>query len=155
MKKAYFPPCSSVQREPEEVKENSGEAPVRNGIMVCVTGQRSCERLILHGVKRSQPGEDGSKPPLYIVHCVPNGRRVMNSIDEADAIEYLFTCAQYAGAELTILRTDNVQQTLADFAHEHNVGVIILGAPGEQGEHNGKFARSLQEYLPEIEFDVR
>ena len=125
------------------------------GIMVCVTGQRSCERLIMHGVKRSQPDEYGVRPPLYIVHSVLNGQKFMNSPDEADAIDYLFTCAQYAGAELTILRTDNVQQSLADFAHEHDVGVVILGAPGEQGEHNGKFARSLQELLPELEFDVR
>ncbi len=135
-----------------ELLTRAGSAPA---IMVCVTGQRSCERLILHGVKRSEPGADGMRPPLYIVHCVLNGQRFMNSSDEADAIEYLFTCAQYAGAELSILRTDNVQQTLADFAHEHGVGVIILGAPGEQGEHNGKFARSLQELLPEIEFDIR
>lgn len=127
----------------------------KEGIMVCVTGQRSCERLILHGVKRSEPDENGVRPPLYIVHCVLNGQKFMNSPDEADAIDYLFTCAQYAGAELTILRTDNVQQALVDFAHEHDVGTIILGAPGEQGEHNGKFARSLQELLPEIEFDVR
>ncbi|MBQ1818465.1 MAG: hypothetical protein II124_07505 [Clostridia bacterium] len=135
-----------------EVLTRAESAPA---IMVCVTGQRSCERLILHGVKRSEPGGDGVRPPLYIVHCIQNGQRVMNSPDEADAIEYLFTCAQYAGAELTVLRADNVQQTLADFAHEHGVGVIILGAPGEQGEHNGKFARSLQELLPEIEFDIR
>lgn len=127
----------------------------KRGIMVCVTGQRSCERLIMHGVKRSQPDENGLRPPLYIVHCVLNGQKFMNSPDEADAIEYLFTCAQYAGAELTILRTDSVQATLAEFAYEHDVGVIILGAPGEQGEHNGKFARSLQELLPDIEFDVR
>ena len=133
-----------------ERNENAGR-----GIMVCVTGQRSCERLIIHGVKRSEPDESGVRPPLYIVHCVMSGQRFMNNPDEADAIDYLFTCAQYAGAELTILRTDNVQQTLADFAHEHGVGVIILGAPGEQGEHNGKFARSLQELLPEIEFDIR
>lgn len=135
-----------------EVLTRAESAPA---VMVCVTGQRSCERLILHGVKRSEPGGDGVRPPLYIVHCIQNGQRVMNSPDEADAIEYLFTCAQYAGAELTVLRADNVQQTLADFAHEHGVGVIILGAPGEQGEHNGKFARSLQELLPEIEFDIR
>ena len=127
----------------------------RKGVMVCVTGQRSCERLIVHGVKRSEPDENGVRPPLFIVNCVLNGQKFMNSIDEADAIDYLFTCAQYAGAELTILRTDNVQQTLADFAHEHDVGVIILGAPGEQGEHNGKFARGLRELLPDIEFDVR
>lgn len=125
----------------------------RNGIMVCVTGQRSCERLILHGAKRST--ENGEKRPLFIVHCVLYGQRFMNSKNEADAIEYLFTGAQLAGAELMIIRSDNIEQSIADFAHEHNVGVIILGSPGELGEHNGKFARSLQELLPEIEFDVR
>lgn len=122
--------------------------------MVCVTGQRSCERLIIHGVKRAEQ-KDGSRRPLYIVHSVLNGQRVMNSKDEADAIDYLFTCAQYAGAELTILRTESVEQSLADFAHEHGVSLIILGAPGEQGEHNGRFARNLSELLPEIEFDIR
>ena len=71
----------------------------RKGVMVCVTGQRSCERLIVHGVKRSEPDENGVRPPLFIVHCVLNGQKFMNSIDEADAIDYLFTCAQYAGAE--------------------------------------------------------
>lgn len=127
----------------------------RNGIMVCVTGQRSCERLITHGVRRSAPDGSGNRPPIYVVHCVQNGQRIMNSKDEADAMDYLFTCAQYAGAELTVLRTDSVEQAIADFAHSHEVGVIILGAPGEQGEHNGKFARGLQELLPEIEFDIR
>lgn len=124
------------------------------GIMVCVTGQRSCERLIVHGVRRAEQG-GGERRPLYIVHSVLNGQRFMNSKDEADAIDYLFTCAQYAGAELTILRSDSVEQSLADFAHEHDVGVIVLGAPGEQGEHNGRFGRVLKELLPEIEFDVR
>lgn len=131
------------------------EARPKKGIMVCVTGQRSCERLIMHGVKRSQPDENGVRPPLFIVHCVQSGQKIMNSRDEADAIDYLFTCAQYAGAELTVLRADSVEEALAGFAHEHDVGVIILGAPGEKGEHNGKFARSLQEWLPDIEFDVR
>ena len=125
----------------------------KKGIMVCVTGQRSCERLILHGVKRAE--ESGERRPLYIVHSVMNGQRFMNSKDEADAIDYLFTCAQYAGAELTILRSDSVEQSLADFAHEHDVGLVVLGAPGEKGEHNGKFGRNLAELLPEIEFDVR
>ena len=42
------------------------EAPSSGGVMVCVTGQRSCERLINHGAKRKK---DDQK--LFIVHCVP------------------------------------------------------------------------------------
>jgi len=75
------------------------EVPSSGGVMVCVTGQRSCERLINHGAKRKK---DDQK--LFIVHCVQTGHNFMNTTFEADAIEYLFTCALLVNAELTILR---------------------------------------------------
>ncbi len=150
--------------------------PLREGIMVCVTGQRSCERLIMHGAKRSLVSRDNgantaddSAPadltevisdgrakilPLYIVHCVQTGQNFMNTPYEADAIEYLFTCAQVVGAELTILREDSVEDALARFARENNVGVIVMGAPGENGAGKGRFAMRLQDLLPDVEFDV-
>ena len=99
------------------------EAPSSGGVMVCVTGQRSCERLINHGAKRKK---DDQK--LFIVHCVQTGHNFMNTTFEADAIEYLFTCALLVNAELTILRADSVMDALVDFAVEHNVSVIVLGA---------------------------
>ena len=87
------------------------EAPSSGGVMVCVTGQRSCERLINHGAKRKK---DDQK--LFIVHCVQTGHNFMNTTFEADAIEYLFTCALLVNAELTILRADSVMDALVDFA---------------------------------------
>ena len=152
-----------------EIKIEAGtelEVPERDGVMVCVTGQRSCERLIMHGAERSlvrlderesgAPLRPGSTKilPLYIVHCVQTGQNFMNTLNEADAIEYLFTCAQVVDAELTILREDSVEDALARFAREHNVGVIVMGAPGENGAGKGKFAMRLQERLPDVEFDV-
>ena len=92
------------------------EAPSSGGVMVCVTGQRSCERLINHGAKRKK---DDQK--LFIVHCVQTGHNFMNTTFEADAIEYLFTCALLVNAELTILRADSVMDALVDFAVEHNL----------------------------------
>lgn len=83
------------------------EAPSSGGVMVCVTGQRSCERLINHGAKRKK---DDQK--LFIVHCVQTGHNFMNTTFEADAIEYLFTCALLVNAELTILRADSVKVSL-------------------------------------------
>ena len=96
------------------------EAPSSGGVMVCVTGQRSCERLINHGAKRKK---DDQK--LFIVHCVQTGHNFMNTTFEADAIEYLFTCALLVNAELTILRADSVMDALVDFAVEHNVSVAL------------------------------
>lgn len=57
----------------------------------------------------------------------------MNTTFEADAIEYLFTCALLVNAELTILRADSVMDALVDFAVEHNVSVIVLGASPQDG----------------------
>ena len=83
------------------------EVPSSGGVMVCVTGQRSCERLINHGAKRKK---DDQK--LFIVHCVQTGHNFMNTTFEADAIEYLFTCALLVNGELTILRANSVIHAL-------------------------------------------
>ena len=149
----------------------------RTGVMVCVTGQRSCERLIMRGAKLSMEREvvsaasdekkespdsaaDGdtaavSAPlPLYVVHCVETGQNFMNTPYEADAIDYLFTCAQVVGAELTILRADSVEDALAEFAEQNKVGVIVMGASPETGAPGGRFAKKLAERLPGVEFDI-
>ena len=123
------------------------EAPSSGGVMVCVTGQRSCERLINHGAKRKK---DDQK--LFIVHCVQTGHNFMNTTFEADAIAYLFTCALLVNAELTILRADSVMDALVDFAVEHNVSVIVLGASPQDGADS--FADKLALRLPDVELDV-
>lgn len=142
------------------------------GVMVCVTGQRSCERLIMHGAERSKPGEDGEHLPIHVVHCAQTGHNFMNTPYEADAIEYLFTCAQVVGAELSILRADDVVDALVDYAVSNNVGVIVMGASPDTSSyradiseketesentrkrHMGNIAMRLQRRLPDVEFDV-
>lgn len=120
--------------------------PVKN-IMVCVTGQRSCERLVIHGAKRRLPEQK-----LFIVHCVQTGRHFLNSIDESNAIEYLFGAACAVGAELTILKEDNVVSALAGFARMHNVGTIVLGVSPDNSKES--FTSRFYSLLPEVEFDV-
>lgn len=117
------------------------------GVMVCVTGQRSCERLIVHGAERKVPDQK-----LYIVHCVQTGHNFMNTPFEADAIEYLFTAARLVGAELTILREDSVIDALVNFANVNSVGLIVLGASPQDGSDS--FVRKFRMRLPETEFEV-
>lgn len=133
------------------------------GVMVCVTGQRSCEKLIMRGAKRSvegagEPGIEGGRAPaplpLYVVHCVQTGQNFMNTPYEADAIDYLFTCAQVVGAELTILRADSVEDALVDFAHKNGVAIMVTGSSSESDRRGGRFVRKLMERLPEVEFDI-
>lgn len=41
------------------------EVPSSGGVMVCVTGQRSCERLINHGAKRKRMIKSFSSSTAY------------------------------------------------------------------------------------------
>ncbi len=124
-------------------------------IMVCVTGQRSCDKLIAHGVERAEAAK-GSEFNIHVVHCVETGHNFMNNPDEGDAIEYLFTAAQVAGGQLSLLRADDVDDALVNYAQQHDVALIIMGAAGSnrQGKKGDPITIRLQRRLPEIEFDV-
>lgn len=119
-------------------------------IMVCVTGQKNCDRLINRGIERS-----AGDIPIHVVHCVETGRNFLGSPYEADAIEYLFTAAQVAGAELNLLRADDVDDALVGYAKENGVSLIVMGAASERKRNSGDdIAVRLQRRLPEVEFDV-
>ena len=121
-------------------------------IMVCVTSQRSCDKLIARGIERAGAGD----PPafLHVVHCVETGRNFMNTPYEADAIEYLFTAAQLAGAELSLVRADNVDDALVNYAENHGIQLIILGAGAAGSANREPINLRLQRRLPGVEFDV-
>ena len=119
-------------------------------VMVCVTGQKSCDRLIARGVERG--GEDIA---IHVVHCVETGRNFMGSPYEADAIEYLFTAAQLAGAELSLLRADDVDDALVNYAKAHNITTLVMGKASERNRNSGDdIVTRLQRRLPEVEFDI-
>ena len=120
--------------------------------MVCVTSQRSCDRLIARGIERAGAGQ--APAFLHVVHCVETGRNFMNTPYEADAIEYLFTAAQLAGADLSLVRADDVDDALVEYAEQHGVQLIILGAGAPGGANREPINLRLQRRLPGVEFDV-
>jgi len=128
------------------------KAKIGTDIMVCVTGQRSCDRLMAWGAERA--AELGGDARLHVVHCVETGRKFMNAAFESDAIEYLFTAAQLAGADLSLLRAENVDDALVDYALEHDVDIIILGEGSAGTQPKDHIAIRLQRRLPNVRFDV-
>lgn len=118
-------------------------------IMVCVTNQRSCERLIRRGMELADEGTG-----MHVVHCVQTGHNFMGTPFEADAIEYLFTAAQVAGAELTMLRADDVDDALVQYALDNNVGLIVMGASPERNRGADSIILRLQRRLPDVMFDI-
>ena len=117
-------------------------------IMVCVTGQKTCDRLIARGEELR--GGD-SDTVLHVVHCVQTGRNFLGNPYEGEALEYLFTAAQLCGADLSMLRAENVDDALVEFAKDHSVDVIVMGAPSHPGE---SILTRLERRLPDVAFDV-
>ena len=53
---------------------------MKHNIMVCVTGPRTCDKLIARGMERSADAE------IHVVHCVETGRNFMGTPFEGDAV---------------------------------------------------------------------
>ena len=120
---------------------------MKQNIMVCVTGPRTCDKLFARGMERSADAE------IHVVHCVETGRNFMGTPFEGDAVEYLFTAAQLAGAELILLRADNVDDALVEYAEKNGIDMIIMGASPTNLDHETIVTR-LQRRLPNVEFDI-
>jgi K+-sensing histidine kinase KdpD len=117
----------------------------KNIVMVCVTRQRTCERLIARGGEIAAEYE----VPLHVVHAVRTHENFLGDPSEGNALEYLFTAARLSGGVLTVLRTDSVEEMIEEYARVHKARAIVLGAsPVIDGSD---FAARLNKNLGEIE----
>ncbi len=119
-----------------------------NRIMICVTRQRNCERLIQKG--RSLVSEIGGE--LYVVHALKPGENYLGNPNEGEALEYLFQVSKEVGAEMNVLRSKNIVKTLTDFANEQQITTMILGATPESNANN--LVQDLKRLLPSIRFII-
>lgn len=117
-------------------------------IMVCVTQQKTCERLIGSGAKLKESiGSD-----IYVIHVVKNNDNFLCNESEPDALQYLFNISKDAGADLTVLRSENVVETLINFANEKNIGYVVLGEPPKTS--NTFVIDNLKKSLVNAEFHI-
>lgn len=95
----------------------------RQDVLICVTRQKSCERLILKGYDESE--KNGGKP--HVIHVAPIGENFLGNPREGEALDYLFHISKEVGAEMTVLRSDEVVDVLTDFSKKNDIGVLVLG----------------------------
>ncbi len=119
----------------------------KHNIMVCVTNTKTCDKLVARGMEHTNEG-------IHVVHCVEVGRNFLGTPFEGDAIEYLFTAAQLAGADLALLRAPNVDDALVEYASKHNIDTIIMGASESLKNGGESIITRLQRRLPEVQFDI-
>lgn len=110
--------------------------------MVCVTVQKTCERLIREGARLA--GDEG----LSVVHVVKPGGTVLGGESESEALEYLFHISREYGAEMDMLRSDDVIGTIVDFAKKCGAAYLVIGSPKEKSKLD--VASLLRSRLPTI-----
>jgi K+-sensing histidine kinase KdpD len=95
--------------------------------MVCVTQQKTCDRLIKYGreLLGDEPGE------LLIIHVAPGQYKFLGNSQEGEALDYLYEKAKEYGASLSVLRSDDILKTLAEQAQKNRVDVIVIGESRE------------------------
>ena len=122
---------------------------MKNKIMVCVTRQKTCERLIAIGYKAALK----TNAELHVVHVAKSGTNFLNNPHEGEALDYLFQISKKSGAEMSVLRSDHVVNTITEFVKDNKISVLILGeSPDLQNENS--IIRQLKNNLPEVEIRV-
>lgn len=107
-------------------------------VLVCVTGQYDCDRLIEAGFE--QAAQLGCELHVLCVHTPQNDLTYFS-----DEIEYLYRTAADLGADMTVMFSDNAPRCTADFARRINAKHLITGVPDDRP--NG-FVLTLHELLP-------
>jgi len=111
-------------------------------ILVCVTQQKTCERLInaAHELVEEYNGD------LYVINVVKSELHFLDSARESEALEYLFGISKSVGANLSVLKSDDIPLTIAQYAEENDIGCIILGKSPSEDDGN-LFVRKLKSLL--------
>ena len=120
-----------------------------NKVMVCVTRQKTCERLIKVGRNISIKREGD----LKVVHVAKIGDNFLGNPDEGEAVEYLFQRSKTVGAEMTVLRADDTIGTIVEYAKKNNIDVIILGE-GPSSKDDENIIKQIERRLPGVEVRV-
>ena len=95
----------------------------KTNVMVCVTQQRTCDRLIKYGVDFL----GDKKGELFIIHVAHYDYKLLGGAADSDALEYLYQKAMDYGASLTVVRSNDVLETLVDLVRKNKITHVILG----------------------------
>lgn len=112
--------------------------------MVCVTVQKTCQRLIQMGASFKEREED----EMFVVHVAPREGVLMSASSDNEALELLYNSSKEAGASMSVLRSNNIRATLEEFVLQNSITHIIMGSAGP-GVYN-KFYEHLRHKFPGI-----
>ena len=110
-------------------------------ILVCVTDQESCTRLIKAGRQLA----DIVAVPLKVISVRPHGSGSWMASEE---LEYLYNMAKQLNAEMIIRFHDFAAEAVADYVRRQPVKAVIVGEPPPPGQ--SVFISHLEEHFPDL-----
>lgn len=110
-------------------------------VMVCVTQQETCSRLIEAGARIA----DENNLPLSVISVFRESSG-MNA-NNGGALENLFVCAQKYGASMNVYFNDSPALVVAVAAKKNHATTLVTGFPAEGS--SGFIAR-IHEILPDL-----
>lgn len=113
---------------------------MKSNVLVCVTVQKECERLILAGKRLADNGGIG----LQVLHVAQPDASLLGNPDAQEALNALYALSRQAGAEMTLLYNADVRAAIVDFAHQVNAVCVVVGSD-KQG--SWAMAEALEELL--------
>ncbi|WP_077368027.1 universal stress protein UspA [Anaerosalibacter sp. Marseille-P3206] len=120
-------------------------------VMVCVTQQKTCERLIVSGYSMLNQNTD----KLFVIHVVNEKDNFLNNDSDGEALEYLFNVSKKVGADLTVLRSKDVINAMEEFAKKNDITHILMGAsPDADIMENQNITLRLKKNLSKVEFII-
>lgn len=97
-------------------------------VMVCVTQQKTCDRLIRLG-RETLEGQEGE---LFIIHVAPKDVKLLGNSEDGEALDYLYGKAIEYGANLTVVRSNHILETLVELVEKNGITHVIMGQSGQQ-----------------------
>lgn len=120
------------------------QAMQKPSVLVCVTGQYDCDRLIRAG--HLYAAERGWELHVLCIHTPMNDLSLFS-----DEIEHLYRTAKELNADMTVAFNRNAPRCAADFARKINARRLVTGIP--DARPNG-FVLTLHEMLPRLEITM-
>ena len=117
-----------------------------DSILVCVTRQKACERLIKAAAKLKK--KDGE---LYVIHVTKENWNFVDNSRDGEAMEYLFSLTKSYGADLTILNSDKIRN-YSQFAEHYGIDLIVLGQSPDGSQ--GAFQNRLESLLNDTDTEI-
>lgn len=118
--------------------------PAESNVLVCVTSQPACRRLICAGAEIAQQ----YGVPVKVVSVLPQG---LVSAKTAETLQTLYNISGRLGAEMTVYFNDDPALTVAVHARKTQALHLVSGSPGADSSF---FIETVKGLLPEIPLSI-